>query len=100
MIFSSASKLTMATRGKEVFQDKQIRIPLGDTDLRNDLHKLQKVAGPTGAPRFVAESDSTGHADRAWAGFLALNASDGPNGPVVVKSRRPRQGTRITRGYA
>ena len=83
-----------------MFQDRQIRIPLGDTELRNDLHKLQKVAGPTGAPRFVAESDSAGHADRTWACFLALNASDGPNGPVTVKSRRPRLGARITQGYA
>lgn len=100
VIFGTASKLTMATRGKEVFQDMQIRIPLGDTELRNDLHKLQKIAGPTGAPRFVAESDSAGHADRTWACFLALIASDGPNGPVIVKSRRPRQGARITQGYA
>ncbi|TDK65989.1 terminase large subunit domain-containing protein [Sapientia aquatica] len=91
VIFSVASKLTLATRGKEMFEDKLIRIPLGDTALRSDLHKLQKISGPTGAPRFIAESDANGHADRTWACFLALSASDGPSGPITVKSRRPRQ---------
>lgn len=99
VIFGAASKLTMAIRGKEVFQDRQIRIPLGDAELRADLHKLQKVAGPTGAPRFVAESDAAGHADRAWACFLALNASDGPSGPVSAKSRRPRTAAKLLQGY-
>ena len=47
--------------------------------LRADLHKLKKVQGPTGAPRFVAESDAAGHADRAWAKFLAANAAHGPH---------------------
>ena len=31
--------------------------------------------GPTGTPRFVAASDASGHADRAWALFLALSAA-------------------------
>lgn len=78
VLFTSANKLMLATRGKSAFEDKAIRIPLGDRDLRSDLHKLQKVSSPTGAPRFVAESDGAGHADRAWACFLALNAAGGP----------------------
>lgn len=77
VIFTAANKLTLATIGKEAFEDRKIRIPLGNRDLRADLHKLQKVSGPTGAPRFVAESDAAGHADRAWAGFLAINAAAG-----------------------
>ncbi|MCB7131089.1 terminase family protein [Salmonella enterica subsp. enterica serovar Hillegersberg] len=99
VIFSAASKLTLATRGKEVFQDRHIRIPLGDQPLRSDLHKLQKITGPTGVPRFVAESDSSGHADQTWACFLALNASDGPSGPVTVNSRRRRSSARLLEGY-
>jgi phage FluMu gp28-like protein len=43
--------------------------------IREDLHKLQKVTSPSGAPRFVADRDSDGHADRAWALFLALYAA-------------------------
>ena len=54
---SPENKLIMATLGKEQFEDRKCRIPLGDTVLRADLHKLKKVQGPTGAPRFVAESD-------------------------------------------
>lgn len=75
VLFTTPNKLTLATIGKEAFQDRKIRIPLGDQALRSDLHKLQRVTGPTGAPRFVAESDSAGHADRTWACFLGLNAA-------------------------
>lgn len=75
VIFTGANKLTLATAGKEAFEDRKLRIPLGDRDVRADLHKLQKVTSPTGAPRFVADSDDAGHADRAWALFLAINAS-------------------------
>ncbi|CAM3724940.1 MULTISPECIES: terminase large subunit domain-containing protein [Xenorhabdus] len=99
VIFTSNNKLTLATRGKEVFEDKQIRIPRGDQLLRTDLHKLQKISGPTGTPRFVADSDATGHADRAWSCFLAVNASDGPSGPVTITSRRQRLSAQLLGGY-
>ncbi|MDJ7444230.1 terminase large subunit domain-containing protein [Salmonella enterica] len=99
VLFNTPNKLTLATRGKEAFEDRKIRIPLGDTELRSDLHKLQKVSGPTGQPRFVAESDASGHADRAWAGFLALNAAGTDNGPTMVYSRGSRRMPGILRGY-
>lgn len=83
VLFTSSNKLNLATIGKEAFEDRKIRIPLGDSDLRNDLHKLQKITGPTGTPRFVAESDSSGHADRTWAGFLALSAASNPTAPMA-----------------
>lgn len=74
VLFTANNKLTLATGGKESFQDRKIRIPQGDDDLRADLHKLKKETSATGSPRFVADSDSNGHADRAWACFLALQA--------------------------
>jgi phage FluMu gp28-like protein len=86
VIFSGPTKLALATIGKEAFEDKRLRIPLGDRDLRADLHKLQKVKSPTGAPRFVADSDDAGHADRAWALFLALNAGDNKMPPAAGAS--------------
>jgi phage FluMu gp28-like protein len=86
VLFTGPNKLIMATLGKEAFEDRKIRIPLGDSLLRADLHKLQKVTGPTGAPRFVAESDSSGHADRAWACFLACNAAATPAGKIEFQS--------------
>jgi phage FluMu gp28-like protein len=76
VLFTGPNKLVMATAGKERFEDRTIRIPEGRPALRADLHKLRKVSGPTGAPRFVAERTDD-HADRAWACFLAVNAAAG-----------------------
>jgi len=95
VLFTGPAKLTMATAGKEAFEDRRLRIAEGDNALRADLHKLQKLTGPTGAPRFVAESDSSGHADRTWALFLAINAASGPSGPVVATSRPHKPVERI-----
>ncbi len=76
VIFTAPNKLVLATAGKERFEDRTIRIPEGIPALRADLHKLRKIAGPTGAPRFVAERTDD-HADRTWACFLAVNAAGG-----------------------
>lgn len=81
VLFTPANKLTLATTGKAQFEDRRIRIA-ATPEVRADLHKLQKITGPTGTPRFIAHSDSAGHADRAWACFLALNAAD--NGPTAI----------------
>lgn len=89
VLFTGANKLQLATVGKEAFEDRKIRIPEGDPDIRADLHKLQRVVGPTGTPRFVADSDSAGHAGRAWACFLALNAASGASGPIDYHRVRP-----------
>lgn len=78
VLFTAQSKLLLATVGKTAFQDKKIRIPMGDEELRADLHKLKRETTQTGASRFVADSDSNGHADRAWACFLATHAATAP----------------------
>ncbi len=78
VLFTASAKLGLATVGKQAFEDRRLRIPQSVQALRSDLHKLQKVSGPTGAPRFVAESDDAGHADRTWALFLALSAASSP----------------------
>lgn len=77
VIFSMASKQLLATQGKQAFEDRKLRIPIGDDVLRSDLHKLKRETTATGAARFVADSDSEGHADRAWACFLAVHAAGG-----------------------
>lgn len=84
VLFNNNSKLLLATQGKEAFQDRKLRIPQGNNALRADLHKLKKTTSATGAPRFIADSDSNGHADRTWAGFLAVNASDNNYQPMEV----------------
>lgn len=88
VLFTGLAKLHLATVGKAAFEDRLIRIPMGDAELRSDLHKLKKVSSPTGAPRFIAESDSSGHADRAWAAFLAVDAAAA--GGEVIDYRRVR----------
>jgi phage FluMu gp28-like protein len=99
VLFTGPNKLIMATRGKEQFEDRKCRIPMGDSLLRADLHKLQKVAGPTGTPRFVAESDSSGHADRTWAKFLAVNAAATGGHDTTIHSAMPRESHGLFRGY-
>ena len=76
--FTSANRLALATAGKAAFEQRAIFIPMENSELRADLHKLRKESTPTGNPRFVADSDSSGHADRAWACFLAVMAMQTP----------------------
>lgn len=99
-LFNLSTKLKMATIGKTAFEDRKIRIPQGNSNLREDLHKLKKITGANGSPRFTAESDSNGHADRTWACFLALTAAtEAVMQPVMAYSRRPRASRRMTEGY-
>jgi phage FluMu gp28-like protein len=77
VLFTGPNKLVLATEGKQAFEDRRVRIAMGDDRLRADLHKLRKVTSPTGAPRFVAERDDD-HADRTWAAFLGIHAASNP----------------------
>ena len=100
VLFTATAKLTLATLGKQAFEDRRIRIPRGREALRADLHKLKKVSGPTGTPRFVAESDAGGHADRTWACFLAVNAATDNAPPIPqVRSGGSRVSAAMLRGY-
>jgi phage FluMu gp28-like protein len=90
VLFTAANKQFLATTGKQLFEDQRIRIPMGDQALRADLHKLKKTTGPTGIVRFVAESDDSGHADRAWACFLAAGAASEGGGIIEFQSTGPR----------
>lgn len=77
VLFTGPQKLELATVGKEAFESRRIRINI-TPEIRSDLHKIQRTSTATGAPRFIAESDSEGHADRAWSCFLALEAARSP----------------------
>ena len=77
VLFSAARKLDMATALKERMQDRQLRIPQGDTLLRADLHAIQKKVGATGQQRLVSDGETDGHADRFWALALACSAATG-----------------------
>lgn len=87
VLFTGPNKLTLATLIKQSFEDRKSRIPMADEKLRADLHRVRKIPSPTGAPRFDADSDANGHADRFWAKALACLAAHGNLGPVHVASR-------------
>jgi phage FluMu gp28-like protein len=101
VLLQGATRLNIATMGKQKFEDRKIRIPMGDTSLRADLHKVRKVVGETGAIRLVADDDSEGHADRFWACMLGIAAAAGPTEEFGYETGRPRGGevrTGLTRG--
>lgn len=90
VLFSVARKLDMATALKERMEDKRLRLPVGNAPLRQDLHSVQRVAGPTGAPRLVAERQDGSHADRFWAIALGTAAAHQPRVPIEFKSAGQR----------
>ncbi|MGO1078329.1 terminase large subunit domain-containing protein [Inquilinus sp. CA228] len=83
VLMTPPHQLAIATSAKQKFEDRKVRIPLGDPVLRADLHKLKKMIGPTGNPRLVADRDGDGHADRAWAAFLGIASSDSSGPPAA-----------------
>lgn len=89
ILFTGGAKQLLATSGKQKYEDRKIRIPMGDAAVRSDLHALKKLTTPTGAPRFDADRDDGGHADRAWACFLALHAGSTPYQQYAYHSARP-----------
>ena len=79
-IFSPARRLGLAAALRSRAQDRTLRIPAGDRELRADLHSIKRMAGQTGAPRLVVDDDageSRSHADRFWALALACGALEG-----------------------
>jgi phage FluMu gp28-like protein len=104
VLFSTTSKLALATDLKQSMEDRRARIPAGDVVLRADLHAIKSQTGLTGLRRLVADGDTDGHADRFWAGALAVSASGSDYQPYDYKSvPRPSRDTdrdiRITAGF-
>jgi phage FluMu gp28-like protein len=89
VLFTGPNKQVLATRAKQCFEDRKIRIPMGDRNVRSDLHALKRTMTQTGAVRFDADGDTDGHADRAWACFLALHAGSTPYQPYAYQAVRP-----------
>ena len=80
VVFTSGRQLDLATAFRERLEDRKIRIPQGNRELRTDLHSVKKVAGPTGHPRLLVDDGEMaggGHADSFWAAVLACGACAG-----------------------
>lgn len=90
VLFTADAKQHLANVAKEAFEDRKVRIPLGDEQIRADLHSLRKVATPMGNVRFDVEGGD-GHADRAWAAFLGIYAASIPVAPMEFQSTGVRR---------
>ena len=88
VLFTGARKLDLATALREALEERRLRLPRSAA-LRRDLHSVRRAAGPTGAPRLVAERGPGGHADRFWALALAVAASRGVREAFAYHPARP-----------
>lgn len=72
VLFNNATKQDMAVNAKQIFEDKKLRLPFANEQIRGDLRKIKKELGAGNIPKFTTERDKNGHGDIAWAIFLAL----------------------------
>jgi phage FluMu gp28-like protein len=85
VLFTAAAQQRLAQLAKRAVEDRLLRLP-PDPDLRRDLHALKQAVGASGVPRFVVDGETDGHADRAWALFLALAAAERPAVPIEYRA--------------
>jgi phage FluMu gp28-like protein len=77
VIFTPVSRWALATMLKESMEGRKLRLPVGDRELRDDLHSIAKAVSETGSVRLVHDGESDGHGDRFWAASLCVNAASG-----------------------
>lgn len=78
VIFSSPVRFALATTLKDSMEDTKFRIPIGQKDIRDDLHSMTKLVSDTGLTRLKHDGESDGHGDRFWAAALCASAADLP----------------------
>lgn len=103
VLFTNPAKLDLATGLKERMEDREMLLPPGDPLLRADLHAIKSRVGPTGIRRLVADDETDGHADRFWAGALAVGVAETGYQPAAYRPVRPGADTdrpvRTTAGF-
>jgi len=77
--FTNPVKEALAVPVRSRFEDRSIRIPDND-QIREGLHKVRKTVTATGAIRFDAARDDSGHADEFWAAALGIHAAGTSSG--------------------
>lgn len=77
ILFTGDIKQTLATTGKQRFEDRRVRIPK-DKIIEESHHSVRKIMTAAGHPRFDADRSEVGHADHFWAHMLAIHAADTP----------------------
>lgn len=74
VIFTPTARWALAVQLKEAMESRAMRLPVGDRELRDDLHSISKAVSDTGAVRLIHDGESDGHGDRFWAAALCVNA--------------------------
>lgn len=77
ILFTGDIKQTLATTGKQHFEDRRVRIPK-DKIIGESHHSVRKILTAAGNPRFDADRSEVGHADHFWAHMLSIHAADTP----------------------
>ncbi len=95
VLFTPAARIDMASTLKEAMQDRLLRLPSGDPVLRADLHAIRSRVGPTGIRRLISDGETDGHADRFWAGALAVSAARVGGDEIDYRATGTRAATRI-----
>jgi phage FluMu gp28-like protein len=86
--FTAAVKEDLLLPLQRAFQDRAIRVP-ADQEIREDLHKIRQVKTSSGNIRLDADSDDSGHADRAIALALAHHAGSANGSPTFIPREFP-----------
>lgn len=71
--FTANLKLELFPALRVAFEKQRVRVPVSRV-IREDLHSMQRVTGPTGNVGYRAPHTDDGHADRCTALALALRA--------------------------
>jgi phage FluMu gp28-like protein len=99
VLFSAPVKHELALGLRRVFESKKIRIP-GESEIREDLHRIKRMVTVAGNIRYDAERTGAGHGDRFWAAALAVHATDEPTvGPEVISLPRAKVGSNHYVGF-
>jgi phage FluMu gp28-like protein len=88
--FNANNKEDMATLAKKTMKERRLLLPMKSPEIIQDIRRLQKTVSTAGAVRFNAVRDKFGHADRAWAMMLALNAAVTPVIEIEVRTDNNR----------
>jgi phage FluMu gp28-like protein len=92
VLFTNASKQTLATDLKHYFEDRRLRIPT-DKAIRDSHHSVRKQTTVSGNPRFDADRSEVGHADEFWAHALAVHAAGTPRMAIAYRGQRRQTST-------
>jgi len=95
--FSGEVKQHLATTGKQLFEDKRVRIPVS-RDIRDSHHAVRKMTTAAGNARFDADRNESGHADEFWAHMLALHAGETNAQPAAGATVEATEADRLPEG--